>query len=108
VLAALLLAGIIAAPLSSVALFLPVGRRRNVAGAWPATRRLVFALAGTALVAAAIAAALTVIGVAREYVVAGVAGFVVMSLLWLPATRRVGLLGEAVRRHLPGARRPLW
>jgi len=94
VLAALLLAGIIAAPLSSAALFLPVGRRRNVAGAWPATRRLVFALAGTALVAAAIAAALTVIGVTREYVVAGVAGFVVMSLLWLPATRRWNARGH--------------
>lgn len=43
-LAALLLAGIVAAPVSSAALFLPVTRRRKVAGAWPATRRFVLAL----------------------------------------------------------------
>jgi hypothetical protein len=88
VLAALLLAGIVAAPLTSAALFVPVNRRGRVAGAWPATRRLMFALIGTAAVAAVVAAAMTLLGVTRGHVVAGVAGFCAMSLLWLPATRR--------------------
>jgi hypothetical protein len=94
VLAALLLAGIVAAPLSSVALFLPVSRRRRVAGAWPATRRFALALIGTAIVAAVIAGVLTLLSVARTYVIAGVAGFIVMSLLWLPATRRWNARGH--------------
>jgi hypothetical protein len=65
VLAALLLAGIVAAPLSSAALFLPVTRRRRVAGAWPAIRRLVLALIGTAVIAAVVAGGepVTVVGV---------------------------------------------
>jgi len=94
VLAALLLAGIVAAPVSSAALFLPVTRRRKVAGAWPATRRFVLALIGTALVAAVIAGVLSVLAVARPYVVAGTAGIVVMSVLWLPATRRWNARGH--------------
>ena len=44
----LLLAGIIAAPLATIALFTPAHRPRRVAGAWPAFRRLTSALAGTA------------------------------------------------------------
>jgi cellulose synthase/poly-beta-1,6-N-acetylglucosamine synthase-like glycosyltransferase len=94
VLAALLLAGIVAAPLSSAALFVPVGRRGRVSGAWPATRRVIFWLIGTAVVAAAVAATLILLGVTRDYVVAGVAGFIVMSLLWLPATRRWNARGH--------------
>jgi len=51
-LAALLLAGIVAAPVSSAALFVPVRRPARTAGRWPATRRLLLALAGTVLLAA--------------------------------------------------------
>jgi hypothetical protein len=50
-LAALLLAGLVAAPVTSAALFVPVRPRRRVAGTWPATRRLVLALLGTVLLA---------------------------------------------------------
>ena len=57
-LAALLLAGLVAAPVSSAALFVPVRPRRRVAGTWPATRRLVLALLGTVLLAAVVAAVL--------------------------------------------------
>src|SRR5215470_9270464 len=49
VLAALLLVGIVAAPLSSAALFLPRYRPRQVAGAWPAARRFALAVLGTLL-----------------------------------------------------------
>ena len=50
---ALLLAGIIAAPLGSAALFLP-GRGPGLrgAGVWPAVRRFVLAILGTAVLAA--------------------------------------------------------
>lgn len=48
-LGALLLAGIVSAPTSSAALFVPARLRRRVTGAWPATRRFVFALVATAV-----------------------------------------------------------
>lgn len=51
-LAALLLAGLVVAPLSSAALFVPVERPSRTAGVWPATRRLLHTLAGTAALAA--------------------------------------------------------
>jgi len=57
-LAALLLAGIVAAPLGSVLLFLPAKRRIRAAGAWPAIRRVVLSVVGTALLAAAVAGVL--------------------------------------------------
>jgi cellulose synthase/poly-beta-1,6-N-acetylglucosamine synthase-like glycosyltransferase len=87
-LAAVLLAGLFAAPISSAALFVPVRTRGRVAGRWPATRRFVLALLGTAVLAAVVAGALAALHVVRGNVIAGVAGLVVMSLLWLPATRR--------------------
>jgi len=52
------------------------------------------ALVGTALTGAVVASALTLLGVAPRYVVAGVAGVVVTSLLWLPATRRWNARGH--------------
>jgi Glycosyl transferase family 2 len=87
-LAALLLAGLVAAPVTSAALFVPVRPRRRVAGTWPATRRLVLALLGTVLLAAVVAVVLTALHATRTNVIAATAGLVAMSLLWLPATRR--------------------
>jgi glycosyltransferase involved in cell wall biosynthesis len=87
-LAAVLLAGLVAAPLSSAALFTPVRWRGRVTGRWPATRRFVLALVGTAVLAAAVAGVLTVLEVTRSNLVVGVASVVVASLVWLPATRR--------------------
>ena len=54
-LAALLLAGIVAAPLGSAMLFLPAKRRTRAAGKWPAIRRFVLAVVGTAVLAVAVA-----------------------------------------------------
>ena len=85
---ALLLAAIVAAPLGSAALFLPGRRRADATGAWPATRRLLFALVGTVVLAAAVAGVLRLLKVSQHNLVAGIAGVVAASLVWLPATRR--------------------
>src|SRR6201997_3635972 len=85
---ALLLAGIVAAPLGSAALFLPIRRRVRGAGTWPAVRRFVLAVIGTALLAAVVAVILREIGVSRHNLVTGVAGVVFASLVFLPVTRR--------------------
>jgi len=93
-LATLLLAGIVAAPLGTAALFMPARRRTAMrrrsrsAGTWPAFRRLVLAVAGTSILAGAVAATLYVLAVSERYLVVAVAGFVIASLAWLPATRR--------------------
>ena len=83
-LAAMLLAGIVAAPLCSLALFLPVPRPRRVAGVGPALRRFALALGGTALGAVVVVAVLNGLDVPapRPEVAAG--AFVVTSLVWLP------------------------
>ncbi|MEN3308629.1 MAG: hypothetical protein V7603_4831 [Micromonosporaceae bacterium] len=87
-LAALLLSGIVAAPVSSAALFVPSRRRARAAGAWPATRRLLLALLGTAVLTAAVGGVLRLLGVDRTNLVGAMAALVVASLVWLPATRR--------------------
>ena len=87
-LAALLLTGIVAAPISSAALFVPVARRSRSAGAWPAIRRFISALVGTTVLAAVVAGLLRLLGLPRASILAGVAALVVVSLAWLPATRR--------------------
>jgi hypothetical protein len=68
-LAALLLAGIVAAPLGTAAL-LARGRRRTGGGRrtdgggwWPSTRRLVFAVAGTVVLAGVVAGVMHLLGV---------------------------------------------
>jgi len=87
-LAALLLAGILAAPVGTALLFLPTRPRASRSGAWPEIRRLALAVAGTLLLAAVVAAALFLLGVSRPHLVAGAAGLAVASAIWLPATRR--------------------
>jgi len=85
---AVLLTAIVAAPLGSAALFLPTRRHARGAGTWPAVRRFALAVIGTAVLAAAVAAILRAIGASRHNLVAGVAGLVFASLIWLPVTRR--------------------
>jgi len=52
-LAALLLAAILAAPIGSALLFLPTRPRSRTTGAWPEIRRLLLAVGGTILLALA-------------------------------------------------------
>src|SRR6266542_4235178 len=94
VLAAFLVAGLVSAPLSSAALFVPSGRRGATAGWWPATRRLVSALAGTAALGAMVFGALVWLGASTRNAVAGTAAVVLASLAWLPATRRWNARGH--------------
>src|SRR5215472_9851285 len=84
----LLLAGIIAAPLATIALFTPARRPRRVAGAWPTFRRLTSALIGTAVLAGITAAALHLLGVQTAIMAKAAGGLALLSLLWLPVTRR--------------------
>jgi cellulose synthase/poly-beta-1,6-N-acetylglucosamine synthase-like glycosyltransferase len=87
-LGALVLAGILAAPVGSALLFLPTRPPARRGGAWPEIRRLALALAGTVVLAAAVAGALWLLGVSRPHLVAGAAGLAAASAVWLPATRR--------------------
>jgi cellulose synthase/poly-beta-1,6-N-acetylglucosamine synthase-like glycosyltransferase len=87
-LSALLLAGLMATPIATMSLFLRPPFAGRGTGPWPSTRRFVLALAGTALLAAAVAGLLALMGVTGRNVEAGVIGLIVVSLLWLPVTRR--------------------
>ena len=87
-LAVLLLAGVVAAPVSSAALFVPVRHRARAAGRWPALRRFLLALLGTAVLAALVAGVLRLSGVPVPRTGIAVAGLVFASLVWLPGTRR--------------------
>ena len=87
-LAALLLAGIVAAPLGSAMLFLPAKRRIKPAGTWPAIRRFLLAVVGTVVLAAAVAGVLKLLRVSEHRTVIGVASVIAASLIWLPVTRR--------------------
>src|SRR6266571_4542280 len=87
-LAALLLAGMVAAPLGSASLFMPVKRRRRASGTWPAVRLTVLAVAGTIVLAGAVAGVLTLLSVSEHNLIVGVASVVIASLIWLPVTRR--------------------
>ena len=86
---AMLLAGIVAAPLGSVALFLPARRHTRNTGTWPATRRLILAVIGTVVLAAGVTAILReLLHATRQNLIAGVAAVVFASLIWMPVTRR--------------------
>jgi cellulose synthase/poly-beta-1,6-N-acetylglucosamine synthase-like glycosyltransferase len=87
-LSALLLAGLVAAPLATLALFVAPPFRGRAFGAWPWTRRFVLAIAGTAVLAAISAGVLWGIGATTANVIAGALGLAVLSVLWLPVTRR--------------------
>jgi cellulose synthase/poly-beta-1,6-N-acetylglucosamine synthase-like glycosyltransferase len=88
VLAALVLAGILAAPVGTAALLLGSGHPRRTTGAWPAARRFAFAIVGTAVLAALVAVAMRLLGVTERNTIAGVIGLAAGSLIWLPVTRR--------------------
>jgi cellulose synthase/poly-beta-1,6-N-acetylglucosamine synthase-like glycosyltransferase len=85
---ALLLAGLVAAPLGSLALFVPIRRHARRAGTWSAIRRFILAVIGTIVLAAAVAVALRLLGASEHNLIAGAAGVVFASLVWMPVTRR--------------------
>ena len=86
--AALVLAGMLAAPIGTICLLIQPSRRRRVTGAWPSARRLLFAVAGTVLLAVLAGALVRLLGATEHNAIAGGAGLAVGSLVWLPVTRR--------------------
>jgi cellulose synthase/poly-beta-1,6-N-acetylglucosamine synthase-like glycosyltransferase len=88
VLAALLLAGIVAAPLGSAGLLLLARERRKPPGRWAEARRFVLALLGTVVLAALVAGVLKLLKVSEHNLVVGIAGVAAASVIWLPATRQ--------------------
>jgi cellulose synthase/poly-beta-1,6-N-acetylglucosamine synthase-like glycosyltransferase len=85
---ALLLAAIVTAPLGSLALFLPGWHRDRGGSAWPPVRRFLQALFGTLILAAVAAGVLRLLGASEHNEIAGAAGLVFASVVWLPVTRR--------------------
>jgi glycosyltransferase involved in cell wall biosynthesis len=95
VLSALLLAGLIAAPLATAALFLPgTSSTRRVEERWRRVGRTVLTLAWTVVMIAVVAAVLAAIGVTRGNIEAAAAGLAAAALVWLPLTRRWGARGH--------------
>jgi cellulose synthase/poly-beta-1,6-N-acetylglucosamine synthase-like glycosyltransferase len=94
VLAALVLAGIVAAPLGTAGLLIRGGGRGRTSGAWPAVRRFAWAIGGTVLLAALVVVALRLLGDSEHYAIDGAAGLVAASLVWLPVTRRWNARGH--------------
>ena len=88
-LAAFLLAGIIAAPLGSIALLhagpdpLPAGREPG-----PPPAGSCMAVIGTVVLAVLVAVVLKLLGVSQHRLILGISGVAVASVIWLPATRR--------------------
>ena len=87
-LAALLLAGLCAAPIATVALFLPTSRRPR-RDEKPSRRlaRFGLALLWSAILIAAVCVILSLIGVTAGHIEASAIGLVVATLAWIPVTR---------------------
>jgi cellulose synthase/poly-beta-1,6-N-acetylglucosamine synthase-like glycosyltransferase len=94
VLAALVLAGIVAAPVGTAALLVRSSRRARTSGAWPAIRRFTFAIGATAVLALAVVAALRLLGDSEHLAIDGAVGVAAASLVWLPVTRRWNARGH--------------
>jgi len=86
--AALVLAGIIAAPLGTAALLVQARHRFAATGTGPAIRRFAFAIGGTAVLAVIVIAVLRLLRVTEHNSIDAVAGLAAASLIWLPVTRR--------------------
>jgi cellulose synthase/poly-beta-1,6-N-acetylglucosamine synthase-like glycosyltransferase len=93
-LAALVLAGILGAPVGTAALLVRARRPNQTTGTPAALRRLAFAITGTLLLAALVGVAMRLLGVTEHNAIAGAAGLVVGSLIWLPVTRRWNARGH--------------
>jgi cellulose synthase/poly-beta-1,6-N-acetylglucosamine synthase-like glycosyltransferase len=94
VLAALVLAGIIAAPVGTIGLLVKSSGQARMTGAWPPVRRFVTAIIGTVLLGAIVVGALRLLGVTERNSIVGAASLAAVSLAWLPVTRRWNARGH--------------
>jgi cellulose synthase/poly-beta-1,6-N-acetylglucosamine synthase-like glycosyltransferase len=83
---ALVIAGIVAAPLGSAALFLPV-RHHERSGAWAAAWRVILAVTGSAVLGGAAAGVLYLLKATEGNLIIGGAAVAAAGLLWIPVTR---------------------
>jgi cellulose synthase/poly-beta-1,6-N-acetylglucosamine synthase-like glycosyltransferase len=88
VLATLVLAGVISAPVGTLWLLIPARRQTRTAGTWPAVRRLALAAGATVVLAIVVVGALRLLGDSQHLAVDAAAVLLVASLVWLPVTRR--------------------
>jgi cellulose synthase/poly-beta-1,6-N-acetylglucosamine synthase-like glycosyltransferase len=94
VLAALLVAGLVAAGVSTLVLLAPFPTASHANGAWPWSRRLGLAVVATAVIDLMVAGALLALGATDTNTMAAVVGVTVSSLVWLPMTRRWSARGH--------------
>src|SRR5580700_3431199 len=83
---ALVIAGIVAAPLGSAALFLPA-RHHERAGAWAAAWRVILAVTGSAVLGGAAAGVLYLLKATEDNLITGGAAVAAAGLIWIPVTR---------------------
>jgi glycosyltransferase involved in cell wall biosynthesis len=88
VLASLVLAGLIAAPLGTLALLMRAPRPARITGSWPTIRRFSTAIIGTAVVGGLVVGALVLLGATEHNSIVAAAWLAAASLAWLPVTRR--------------------
>ena len=84
---ALVIAGLVASPLSTIALLLPGGGRQRGVGFWAMLWRVILTIAGSAVLAAAAAGVLRLLNATRGNIILGAAAVIVVGLAWLPLTR---------------------
>ena len=94
-LAALLITGLVAAGLTTLALLASTpGSSGRAHGIWPWSRRLLLALIGTALIDAISGGVLLGLDATRRNIIVSIAALTVASLVWLPFTRRWSARGH--------------
>ncbi|HXW44546.1 MAG TPA: glycosyltransferase [Streptosporangiaceae bacterium] len=93
-LAALVLAGLFAAPIGTASLLVRGRGPARTSGAWPPIRRFATAVAGTVVLAALVVAALRLLGVTEHNSIVAGASLTAVSLAWLPVTRRWNARGH--------------
>jgi cellulose synthase/poly-beta-1,6-N-acetylglucosamine synthase-like glycosyltransferase len=84
---ALVIAGLVAAPLGTAALFLPARHHERAQGAWVTAWRVIQAVVGSAVLAAAAAGVLYLLKATEGNLITGGAAVALACLLWLPLTR---------------------
>jgi cellulose synthase/poly-beta-1,6-N-acetylglucosamine synthase-like glycosyltransferase len=83
---ALVIAGLVAAPLGSASLFLPASNRGRT-GFWAVLWRVILAVIGSAVLVAAVAGVLYLLKATEENLVIGAGAVAAACVLWLPLTR---------------------
>jgi cellulose synthase/poly-beta-1,6-N-acetylglucosamine synthase-like glycosyltransferase len=94
VLASLVLAGLIAAPVGTIGLLTRSRGPARTTGSWPPIRRFGTAIMGTLLLGGIVVVALRLLGVTERNSIVAAASLAAVSLAWLPVTRRWNARGH--------------